>query len=786
MNRKLLKSLEFHRVVEMLEECTNTSLGKELSRSVSIYTEVERVIALQAETTEAQTLIFKGMEPSIQDLNDISKMLYMGKIGSKMDLGSLLSTAHNLRLARTVSEKLRERSEDAPILFGMANQLFQNRELEERIFFSIVNEEELSDDASPELRSIRREMRLQNDRIRQKLDQIVSSSASKYLQDAIVTMRQDRYVIPVKMEYRSQVPGIVHDTSASGATLFVEPAVVVEMNNSLRILQQKEFEEIDRIIRLLSSEAGAYHDQLLNNQALLAKLDHIMAKGKLSVRLKGISPKINRNKIIILKSARHPLLDISHVVPLEFRIGDGYSSLIITGPNTGGKTVAIKTVGLLTMMLQAGLHVPCDYGSSMYVFDQIHADIGDDQSISQNLSTFSSHMKHIVEILDQVTNRSLVILDELGSGTDPDEGSALAIAILEFLKRKKVTTLATTHYSNLKNYALNTEFVENASVEFDVQTLSPTFRLLIGVPGKSNAFNISRKLGLREDIIRMASEHLSEDTVRMEDLLIRMDRDRREIEREKSRIQTTSENIHNRLANIETKERKLQDQKDRAVLAAKREAKRIVDEARAEANQILKELRLIQKSTTADLKKAEQLGNKFSDLDRSTNYNEPLIREPEIQSALPEDEIKVGSQVFVTSFGQNATIVSLHERKKQVVVQMGNMKINIPYSAISKKQESKDTATKGIGGIQKRKATSIQTQYDIRGLDAEDARSQLSKYLDDAFLSNIPRVTIIHGVGTGALRQMVDSLLRSLSYVSEFRSGDYGEGGQGVTVVKFK
>lgn len=786
MNKKLITNLEFNKIIEMLVDCANTDLGKDLAQRIKVHSDSDAVQYMQDETSEAQKILLEGVNLSVGSLHDVSAMLKLARIGSSMDLSSLIHTAKNLNTARLIIDRLKTR-EDLPMLQHKSNQLYSNLSLEEKILKSIISDTEVSDDASPDLRRIRREIVNSKEKIKSKLDQIISSSASaKYLQDAIVTMRQDRYVVPVKAEYKSHFPGIVHDTSSSGATIFIEPMSVVELNNNVRLLLSKEKDEIERIIRELSNEVGQYYDEILQNQKILAELDFVLAKGRLSVKLNAISPRINQNKIINLKNARHPLINPKEIVPLNFKIGDKYSTLVITGPNTGGKTVAIKTVGLLTLMLQAGLHVPCDYGTSMYIFDNIYADIGDDQSISQNLSTFSSHMKNIVNILNSVTNKSLVILDELGSGTDPDEGSALAIAVLEYLKENKVTTVATTHYSNLKGYALNTHFVENASVEFDINTLSPTYRLLIGVPGKSNAFNISRKIGLSNHIIDKATHFLNEDTIKMEDILIKIDKDRQEIEKEKEKINITSENIQGRLSNLERKEKRLEDSREKIIKEAKREAHKIIKEAQAETDSILKKLRSMEQKAYLNPKDTESLRKRLSNLSDQNNIGEALIRDVENSDALPMEEIIAGEQVYVESFQKSATIVSVDTKKSQAVVQLDNMKINLPFTSLSKKKDTNDNVVKNTGKIHQKKASTIKSELDIRGMDSEEALEKLNKYLDDAFLSNIPMVTIIHGVGTGVLRKTVDNLLKSLNYVKEFRLGTYGEGGQGITVVKFK
>lgn len=786
MDKKSIINLEFNKIIEILSENIQTDLGKALARDIRISSDFGEVSYMQDETSEAQKLILEGSNISISQIMDIVAKIKLAAIGSMLDPLSLLQIGQNLRLSRIISDKLSDR-EDLPILGEKVHMLFSYRDLENKIFDAIISEEEISDNASTELKNIRREIRNTKEKIRLKLNQIVSSDkASKMLQEAIVTQRQDRYVIPVKAEYRSNFPGIVHDTSSSGATIFIEPMPVVEMNNGLRIALQKEREEIERILSELSAEAGAYSSSIQQNQEILSYLDYIMGKGHFSVKTNSISPKLNRNKMIRLKNARHPLIASKEVVPLNLKIGEEYTTLVITGPNTGGKTVTLKTVGLFVLMTQAGLHIPCDFGSSIGIFDNVFSDIGDDQSISQNLSTFSSHMINIVRILDQATDRSLLLLDELGSGTDPDEGSALAISILEHLRNRSVVTIATTHYSNLKSYALNTTGVKNASVEFDVDTLRPTYRLLIGIPGKSNAFFISEKLGLGSDIISSAKMHLHEDTIRMEDILYKIERDRDKISKEKQIIEATSKNIQGRLANIEKKEIKLESSREKIIAQAKKEAQQIVREAKAESDKIIEELRKIRNDS--DIRKnIHEHRNSLSALEDRFYTNQALLNDESVENRLAEDFLKEGEIIFVPSFNRNATIVSLDKKKKQAVIQMDNMKINVPFSHLEKQRKEKNEKDlKGIGSISSKKSMHIRPEVDIRGLELDPAIDKLTKYLDDAYLSNLSKVTIIHGIGTGVLKKGVADTLQSINFIKKFRPGEYGEGGQGVTIVDFK
>lgn len=787
MDKKSMQNLEFYKIIELLSDKINTDIGKKIAYDITVSSSIDEVNYLQNETSEAQKLILEGTNISVTSLKDLSAKIHLAKIGSGIDSLSLINCAQNLKLSRVIFNKLSNR-DDLPILHEQAKKLYFNLDLEERIFSAIISENEISDTASVDLKRIRREISISKERIKTKLSQMISSeSSSKYLQESIVTQRQDRYVLPVKAEHRSNLPGIVHDTSSSGATIFVEPIAVVELNNNLRIAIQKEKEEIEKILLAFSNEIGLYADAIIQNQKVLAYIDFVMGKGHFSVSLNAISPKINTNKIIRLKNARHPLLDAKTVVPLDISIGDQYNTLVITGPNTGGKTVTLKTVGLFILMVQAGLHIPCDFGSTVAIFDDVFSDIGDDQSISQSLSTFSSHMVNIVRILKRVTNKSLLLLDELGSGTDPDEGSALAISILEFLKEKKATTIATTHYSNLKNYALNTILVKNASVEFDPETLSPTYRLIIGIPGKSNAFFISQKLGLDHGIIESAKKHLNEDTIKMEDVLLKIEKDRLRIEKEKETIQVTSENIKGRLSNLERKENQLEKKKEQILKEAKKEAQRIVKDAKEKSEQIINELREMNKIRHLDQGKIASFKGQIHSLEEDFATQEELLFVDKTIDSLTEDDISTGDNVFVSSFNRNASVVSIDRKKKQAVVQMDNMKINVPFSILQKsKNEKQENTRSGVGKLYKEKAFNIKSELDIRGLDLEFAIDSVTKYLDDAYLSNMQTVTIIHGVGTGVLKKGVESILKSTKYIKSYRLGSYGEGGQGVTIVKFK
>lgn len=789
MEKKTLNVLEYQTIINMLEDCASTELGKRRVHQIEINNDIEAIKQSQKETSEAQSIILKKGALPIYGLSDVGRSLKLSKIGSSIEIGSILKIGNILKTARLVYSKLAS-FEEIEIIRELALQLYSNQPLEEQIFNAIISEEEISDNASFELKKIRKSIKTTKEQIRNKINSMVSSeSSSKYLQEAIVTVRQDRFVVPVKVENRSNVPGIVHDTSASGATLFVEPMAIVEMNNNLRILMNKEHEEIERIIFELSSEIGESADEIMHNIKILTELDFIMAKGKLSVKMKAIEPQISERLSLKLNNARHPLLDQKTVVPLNLELGNEYKTLVITGPNTGGKTVALKTVGLLSLMFQSGLHIPCDYGSIMCVFNNVYADIGDEQSIEQSLSTFSSHMTHIVKILSEMNDRDLVLLDELGSGTDPIEGSALAISILENIREKNILTMATTHYSELKNYALEQSGVENASVEFDVETLSPTYKLIVGIPGKSNAFEISRKLGLSSEIINSARDRLSEDSIKMEDLLNKIEKDRKSIEKEKLYALKTTEEIKQREEELKKKEIKLKNDRERIITDSKKKASQIMKEAKAESEELIKELNSLRQEIESKSinKEIERLRTKVKTGLEKYGYTEDLLGLDEFEGKALKN-VTIGQRVFVPSFTQEGDVIAVDEIKKEAVVQVGIMKINMPFDALQnpKKTKTKEIRKTGAGKILKEKASTIKSEVDVRGMDLETARIEVEKYLDNAYLSGLPRATVIHGVGTMVLKKGLNDMLKTMNYIKSYRQGGYGEGGVGVTIVEFK
>ena len=644
---------------------------------------------------------------------------------------------------------------------------------------SIISEEEIADTASPTLNNIRRQIRNAQESIKNKLNEIIKSSKyQKYMQESIVTMRGDRYVIPVKQEYRSEFPGLVHDSSASGATIFIEPMAVVEANNSIKELRIKEQAEIERILREITEEVAGMGEGLKSNVSLLTKLDFIFAKAKLSLDYKCICPRINNERKIVIKKGRHPLLDVKTVVPIDFWIGEDFDTLVVTGPNTG-ENCYIKDGRTFTLMMQAGLHVPANEGTSLSVFNKVYADIGDEQSIEQSLSTFSSHMKNIVNILDNVDDNSLVLFDELGAGTDPTEGAALAMSILENIRNRGAITVATTHYSQLKVYALTTKYVENACCEFNVETLQPTYRLLIGVPGKSNAFAISKRLGLREDVIERAKEFLTREDIKFEDMLQSIEKNLNQTESEKQMAQRYRLEAEKLKKEIEEKKEKLNKSREQLIKEAREEARKILLEAKRESEEIISEMKRLEKESQNDLrqKKAEEmrlkLKNKVDDVEEKLSSE--LIKRN--KSSKPPKNLKPGDTVLIVNLNKKATVIAPPDKDGEVLVQAGIMKINVHISTLELVDEQKSEMRRsGMSEIGASKAKNISTEIDLRGYNLDEALDKVDKYLDDAIIAGLREVSIIHGKGTGVLRSGIQKYLKSNPRLKSFRLGRYGEG----------
>ncbi len=792
MEAKTYKVLEYDKIVKMLVEKAESQLGKNMAKNIKASSDIEEVEYMQRETQEALKLFIDKGTPPLYGIYDISHELKMAEIGGVLSPGSLLKISDSLRVSRNLKRYIKEVREqgklDYPIVQGLIEDLRTFKTIEEEINNAIVGEDEISDNASGALRSIRRQIMNKNDSIKDKLNSITNSNKyKKYLQDSIVTVRDGRYVVPIKQEYKSYFPGIVHDQSSSGATLFVEPMAVVELNNELRELEIKEKEEIEKILRKLSNLVAEEASSIKNNQKILQRLDFIFAKGKLALEMNGTKPNLNNKGYINIKQGRHPLLKVDKVVPIDIYIGKDFNTLVITGPNTGGKTVTLKTVGLLTLMGQSGLHIPADFDSEIGVFDQIFADIGDEQSIEQSLSTFSSHMTNIVNILEKVDENSLVLFDELGAGTDPTEGAALAMSILEHLLKKNIRTIATTHYSQLKIYALTTEGVRNASVEFDVDTLSPTYRLLIGVPGKSNAFEISKRLGLQDYIINYAKTLVSKESVEFEDVLQAIDRDRKIIEENRFEAEKLKYEVEKLKEELSREKEKTKETKEKIILKAKEEARNILRAAKEESDNIIEELRQISQDIEKERSKKiyqsqEKLRLKLNEVENS--ISDDILN---VKSNEPPKNLKIGDTVEVLSLNQKGTVLELPDEDGNVVVQVGIMKVNVHISTLKRAESDElDKGKVSTKNIIRTKSANVKKEIDLRGKTLDEALLDLDKYIDDVYLAGIKEAYIIHGKGTGVLRSGINSYLKGHKHIKSSRMGKYNEGGDGVTVIELK
>ncbi|WP_122639308.1 endonuclease MutS2 [Romboutsia sp. Marseille-P6047] len=792
MNQKSLRVLEFNKIVDILKTKVSSSLGLKYIENLTPSSNYEEVKYMLEETSQAQGILLKRGGIALNGIHDIEDKAKRAEIGASLDPGSLIKIADTLRGSRNLKNTLSSSEEEEfnyPIIQGLSNSLYAYRDVEDKIYNAIISEIEISDNASTELRNIRRRIVQKNQSIRSKLNSIITSTTyQKYLQDAIISVRGDRFVVPVKAEYRSYVSGIIHDQSSSGATLFVEPMSIVDMNNELRQLRLQEQEEIERILAELSAIVGEISHDIISNQEILGKLDFAFAKGKLSISMKAVEPNLNNDKYINIKAGRHPLLDAETVVANNIYLGREFHTLLITGPNTGGKTVTIKTVGLFALMTQSGLHIPANYGSSMCVFDNVFADIGDEQSIEQSLSTFSSHMTNIVSILRDVTENSLVIFDELGAGTDPMEGAALAIAILEDVKMAGATCIATTHYTELKNYALTKEGVENAAVEFDVETLSPTYRLLMGIPGKSNAFAISKKLGLSDYIISRAREFIDDSNIELEDVLQEAEKSRLKAIEEREEAEKLKLEIEKVKKEYDERLEKIISQKDKMIEQAKSEAFRITRGAKEEVDSIIKELRAME-NEMASKEKNRKIEALRKELTNSMGALQPTVESMIVPKVASKEikNLKPGDEVKVITLNQNGSVISVDDKKKEAVVQIGIMKMTLPFKSLQRaKAEAKTTVTKGTRNIIKSKSGRVKSEVDLRGMTLEEAIMEVDKYLDDACVAGLEYVTIIHGIGTGVLKSGLQDVLKKNKHVKSQRPGQYGEGGAGVTIAVLK
>ncbi len=789
-----LQKLEFNKILDILTKYCVTTAGKNLASSLLPSNNKDEVKHSLAETEEAVNLSFRNSFPSIYDFSDINFSLKSLENGSTLSCLAILNLNNILKMAFSLKEYFNKDFIDIneyPILSNLFDGLYSNKSIIELVDKSILDENTLSDEASVELKAIRRKQKSLEQDIRNKLNSIIHSSSAKYLQDNIITIRNDRFVIPVKEEYRSSIKGFVHDVSNAGSTLFIEPVSIFEMNNKINELKSQEEIEIEKILQKLSYLFAPYCEELKLNASLISRLDFIFAKAKYSRAINGITPKINDEKIINLLSARHPLIDASSVVPITVTLGDKFSNLLITGPNTGGKTVTLKTVGLLCLMACSGLNIPVKENSSIYVFDKIFADIGDDQSISSSLSTFSSHILNIISILNNATSDSLVLIDELGSGTDPIEGANLAISILEQLHSSNILTIVTTHYPELKNYALVTDGFENASVEFDVDKLKPTYKLLIGIPGKSNAFAISKNLGLPNYIIERAKSMMTNEQINIEELLKNIYDQKSIIEQEKAEIDVKLKNISDLERSLKHDNDSLKMQEETIINNAKVKARNILLDAKEDANEIIKELN----SVSSNAKDANLLRNKLNKKISDINVVHNQSDKPKISNSnkLSVNEIIPNTEVFIRSFNKTGIILSRPSKSNEVQVQIGALKMNVSIedlekissnSSISKNTNNTTHLNSTFSSISK--AKSVSTEINVIGYTVEEANFVVDKFLDDASLSKLQTVRIVHGKGTGKLKDGIHRFLKNHPHVKSFRMGTYGEGEMGVTVVTLK
>lgn len=793
MNIKCLKTLEYDKIIAQLEEYASSPLGRDMCEKLLPSGDIWQIRQSQSETTDALTRVRMKGSISFSGLKDITGSLKRLEIGSSLSISELLSLSSNLTLSARA--KAYGRHEESELPEDSLEEMFRLLEpltpLNAEIKRCILSEEEISDDASPGLRHVRRSMKVINDRVHSQLNALLNANRS-YLQDAVITMRDGRYCLPVKAEHKSQVSGMVHDQSATGSTLFIEPMAIIQLNNELRELEIQEKKEIEAVLADLSNQAAPYTEELRLNQQLLAKLDFIFAKAALSRHYKCSEPEFNTDGYLDIKDGRHPLLDPEKVVPINIRLGKDFDLLIVTGPNTGGKTVSLKTVGLFTLMGQAGLHIPAFDGSKLAVFEEVFADIGDEQSIEQSLSTFSAHMTNIVSILEQADSRSLCLFDELGAGTDPTEGAALAISILNFLHNMKCRTMATTHYSELKVFALTTSGVENACCEFSVENLQPTYRLLIGIPGKSNAFAISKKLGLPDFLIEDARNHLESNDETFEDLLAHLEQSRLTIEKEQEEIKVYKEEVAQLKSRLSQKEERLDQRKEKLIHQAREEAQKILREAKETADQTIRNVNRLAASSGVNKElEAERtrLRQQMEKVDQSLS-----VKTKGPRKTISPKALRIGDSVKVLSLNLTGTVSTLPNAKGDLFVQMGILRSQVNIKDLEPVEEEsaggsgteKPKEKTGGGKIKMSKSFAVSPEVNLIGMTTDEAIPALDKYLDDAYLAHLPQVRVVHGRGTGALRAAVHKRLKKLNYVKEFRLGEFGEGDSGVTIVFFK
>ena len=790
MNSKVLHVLEYNKIIDMLTDKATSEQGRRMTRALLPMTDPAAITQAQTETGDALGYLFRRGSTSFGDNKDLGMCIRSLEVGSALSAAELLRIAAFLENVNRIKTYGRKDREDAPAdsldpYFGSLEPLTP---LANEIRRCILSEEEIADDASPALKHIRRSMAVTNDRIHSQLTSMINGSYRTYLQDTVVTVRGNRYCIPVKAEYKGQVPGMVHDQSSTGSTFFIEPAAVVDLNNELKELEIREQEEIEVILADLSAQAGLYTEALAGDQKAMTMLDFIFAKASLAMELNASAPVFNTEHRIRIRQGRHPLLDKKNVVPIDIRLGTDFDLLVITGPNTGGKTVSLKTVGLLTLMGQAGLHIPAADRSELSIFEEVYADIGDEQSIEQSLSTFSSHMTNIVSILKHADADSLCLFDELGAGTDPTEGAALAISVLDHLHSRGIRTMATTHYSELKVYALSTDLVENASCEFSVETLRPTYRLLIGIPGKSNAFAISSKLGLPDHIIEDAKRHITEDKESFEDLLADLENSRLTIEKERAEITTYKEEIKNLKKKLESKQEKIEESKARILREANEEAREILQNAKDLADETI---RTFQKADAGvSIKELERSRQKVRDKISEKNDKLSVQNDRSSHRILKPGQLRLGDSVRIVSMGLKGTVSSLPDKNGRLFVQCGIIRSQVSLSdLVLIEDETVNTAKmqrSSSGKLKMSKTYSVSTEINLLGKTVDEAIAELDKYLDDAYLAHLPSVRIVHGKGTGALRNAVHNYLRKNRIIKSYRLGEFGEGDAGVTIAEFK
>lgn len=793
MNQKALETLEYKKIIAQLKREMGSVASAKLADELTPLTSEKIIKEELRSTTEAVDLIVRKGPLPTGGLYDIREALLLAKKGGSLTMRQLLEVQNVLGISSEVVAFMHDDAlPELKYIGEMVDLIVEFTALEKEISRCILTEDEMADNASPKLKDIRRSIHQQNQAIKNKLSRIITSSSNKtYLQDAIVTMRDGRYVIPVKQEYRSFFPGMVHDQSKGGATLFIEPQGVVELNNKLRELEVEEQLEIARILAELSSRVAEHYREIRSNLELLIKLDFIMAKGKLSCKMHASEPKIDVDGELRLISARHPLIEYKKAVPVDIRIGGDYRTLIITGPNTGGKTVSLKTAGLLVMMAQSGLHIPASHASTLPIFGEVFADIGDEQSIEQSLSTFSSHMKNIVSIIDKASYDSLVLVDELGAGTDPTEGAALAIAILERFYDSGALTMATTHYNELKKYALATSGVENAAMEFDVETLTPTYRLLIGVPGKSNAFEISKKLGLSESVIERASEHIKHGDMEFENVISSIEDDKRKAAADRLDAESMRAEIEERLKKLEEKEKAISEKRADIIAEAKREARELLRETKSAVKDVQKDLRRLQKSgahtnlNTGALEKSRRKINEAEDL-----VSEKVVKQVNSEP-VSAGTLKIGDRVKLLTIGQNGTILSLPDEKGNLMINIGALKVKARLQDLMLINEGKDRkpqakSSSKYGSLLRSKSSSVSASINVKGKNLEDALADVEKYLDDVYMAGLDMVSIIHGRGGGILKDGIRQMLKRKKYVDSYGAASYNDGGEGVTIVRMK